>query len=206
MRYIYLKIVGFLLSWIVKIWLKTLRYYSSGDLIDQQGVILFLHGHQLGLLLHKPPHPLITPISLSRDGDLQVEIMRRLGIESVRGSRSKGAVSALKSLIKHSHQGKTLLIALDGSRGPYGVPQPGGLFVAYRTQKPVWFCYIDHFKGIRLKTWDRFILPYPFSRVCVHTKKLDLHSMSSLQINRTRSRQLDPCMQEIRHLIKNHHL
>jgi hypothetical protein len=166
---------GFALSLIIKLWLKTLRYRPSGDVFDQKGIILFLHGHQFGLLLHKPNHPLITPISLSHDGDIQVSIMKQFGIKSVRGSRSKGAVSVLKALLRQSKQGHTLLIALDGSRGPYGVPQPGGFFLADKTKCPLWFCSITKYKGIRLKSWDRFILPYPFSTVHITTQIINMN-------------------------------
>ena len=200
----YHKLLGIILSWIIKVWLKTLRYSSVGDTIDQPGVILFLHGHQFGLLLHRPAHPLVTPISLSQDGDLQVEIMRRLGIESVRGSRNKGAVSALKGLIKHVDQGKTLLIALDGSRGPYGIPQPGGLFIADKCKKALWFCYIKQFNGIRLKTWDRFILPYPFSRVDICTQHVQ--SSSGSQRKRRDSKAWENQMDDLKYFIEKHNL
>ena len=173
----------FVLRGLINLWLKTLRYHPHGDVIDQQGVILFLHGHQFGLLLHRPQSPLVTPISLSRDGDLQVHIMQGFGIQSVRGSRSKGALSVLKALLRQIQQGKTVLMALDGSRGPYGVPQPGGFFLAEKENVPLWFCYISNYKGIRLKSWDRFILPYPFSTVFICTKQLNL---SSIEHNRRR--------------------
>ena len=180
----------------LSIWLKTLRYRPEGDEINTQGIILFLHGHQFALLLHRPTHPLITPISLSKDGDLQVQIMARFGIDSVRGSQSRGAVGVLKGLLKSLKNGRTALIALDGSKGPYGIPQPGGFFLANKTTLPLWFCYISSYRGIRLKTWDRFILPYPFSTVHIRTLSLQTDLLSTSEKDSTAVQNKSPYQQD----------
>ena len=88
------RLIALCLFLIVKALLSTLRVKREGDVIDRSGVVGFLHGEQLPLLLHRPQaHDLITPISLSKDGELQVMVMRWFGIRAVRGSTSRGGSS-----------------------------------------------------------------------------------------------------------------
>jgi Kdo2-lipid IVA 3' secondary acyltransferase len=180
-----------LITIIIKLLLKTLRYRAVGASISEVGVIGFLHGHQLPLLLHKPQGHLVTPISRSVDGELQVLVMRYFGVDHVRGSSSRGAVSALRGLTKALNAGSTLLIALDGPRGPYGVPKRGATSLALRHKTPFWFCHVRCSSAITLKTWDRFCIPLPFSKVtvCTHRVSIDeslnietAHSQVSRQI------------------------
>lgn len=169
--------IAYFLSILIKLWLKTLRYKPTGDHIDQDGVIAFLHGEQLPLLLHRPLGRLIAPISLSRDGSLQVEVMKRFRVQSVRGSSSRGGAKALLGLY-HSLKkyGGHALIAVDGPRGPYGHVHKGAAYLACRLKVPLWSCYVECAHSITLNTWDRFILPLPFSQIKIHTTRID-HSI-----------------------------
>lgn len=157
---------------IIKLLLKTLRYRAIGAPISEAGVIGFLHGHQLPLLLHRPRGHLVTPISRSVDGELQVCVMRYFGVDHVRGSSSRGALTALRGLTKALKAGSTLLIAIDGPKGPYGIPKRGATSLAFRHKTPFWFCHVRCSSAITLKTWDRFCIPLPFSKVIVCTHRL----------------------------------
>ena len=164
-------ILARLISLIVKLLLKTLRIETKGTAIKQSGVISFLHGEQLPLLLHRPrSKSLIAPISQSRDGDLQTLVMKSFGISAVRGSTSRGSVRVLKQLLSwYQREHGSILISLDGPRGPYASVAPGALYLANKLQVPLWFCYVDCRWAIRLKTWDHFLIPLPFSKVTIHT-------------------------------------
>ena len=155
----------------VRALLKTLRVSYIGETIDQPGVVAFLHGEQLPLLLNRPTHfPLVSPISLSRDGDLQVAIMRRFKIAAIRGSSSRGALGALRGLLRWLKEERGVaLIAVDGQRGPYGKISPGALFIANHLNLPLWCCYVKCSKAITLSSWDHFIIPLPFSKLEIHT-------------------------------------
>lgn len=157
---------------IVSLLLRTLRYRSYGDEIATSGVIAFLHGEQLPLLLHRPrQHPLIAPISLSKDGDLQTEVMSRFGLRVTRGSTSKGAIGVFRSLSRwlKSEPNGIALIAVDGPRGPRGLVSAGAPHLAQQLGLPYWVCRVYCPHAIRLKSWDRFVIPLPFSRVEVRT-------------------------------------
>ena len=172
------RLLALCLFLIVKALLSTLKIKREGDVIDRSGVVGFLHGEQLPLLLHRPQaHDLITPISLSKDGELQVMVMRWFGIRAVRGSTSRGGAHVLRSLMKWLKTEKGVaLIALDGPRGPWGHISPGALYLAKRLHLPFWFCRVRCTRTIRLKSWDRFMIPYPFSTIYISTWECEPHT------------------------------
>ena len=157
---------------IVKLLLCSLRVKTIGDPFDQSGVIAFLHGEQLPLLIHRPQKsPLIAPISLSRDGDLQAKIMHRFGIKAARGSSSRGSVRVLKELlIWLKNTEGFVLIAIDGPRGPRGSVAPGALYLANKLGLPLWVCKVSCKYAIRLSSWDQFMIPLPFAKVTIETR------------------------------------
>jgi|LauGreDrversion4_2_1035121.scaffolds.fasta_scaffold108887_1 lysophospholipid acyltransferase (LPLAT)-like uncharacterized protein len=163
-----------LLSALIRLWLKTLRLERSGDPLEPTagGVVAFLHGEQLPLLLHRPHGDLIAPISLSRDGALQARVMASFGVRAARGSSSRGALRALLTLQRAAEAGAVALVAVDGPRGPYGVVQEGAAYVSLSTGAPLWACRLVRARGVRLRSWDRFCLPFPFTAVRVETRLL----------------------------------
>ena len=168
-----------LLAWsisgLARLLLLTVRYRSLGDPLNESGVVAFLHGEQLPLLMHRPRSlPNIAPISMSRDGDLQAIIMRRFGVEAARGSTSKGALKVLRELRRwmRSREG-VILVAVDGPRGPYGVVSPGAPYLARSLNVPYWVCKVYCSRAWRLRSWDRFMIPYPFSYVEVTTTRCE---------------------------------
>jgi len=169
------RFLGWIVANVVRLLLLTIRYRSLGDTLDKRGVIAFLHGEQLPLLLHRPRHsPKVAPISLSQDGDLQVMVMRYFGVEAVRGSTSRGAMRVLRSLRRWMQQRDgVILIAVDGPRGPYGVVSPGAPYLARTLKVPYWVCKVHCSRAWRLSSWDRFIIPFPFSRVEVTTTRCE---------------------------------
>lgn len=169
-----LLILAWFISRVVQILLKTLTISQEGDRLEGGGVIAFLHGEQLPLLVHLPLAPCITPISLSKDGELQFHIMKSFGIEAVRGSSSRQGLSALRELRRKMLQNpqQFTLIAIDGPRGPYAIAHRGASYLASHLQKPLWFCKVSCHQSWELKTWDRFVIPKPFSTIHIRTKRI----------------------------------
>ncbi len=104
-------------------------------------------------------------VSASKDGEYISRVARKLGHETVRGSRKKGGMQAIKALIRHMRAGKNAGIVADGSQGPARVVQAGCIVLASRAGAPVlpmvWSC--NRYK--RFGSWDGTVLPYPFSRI-----------------------------------------
>ncbi len=112
-------------------------------------------------------------ISRSRDGDLLAAVVRRLGMQPVRASSTRGAVAGLMEL-KHYLDGPqtgatppTAAMAPDGPRGPRHEAKPGVALLARRADAlivPVGFGYS---RAQVFRSWDRTKLALPFSRLVV---------------------------------------
>lgn len=103
-------------------------------------------------------------VSASRDGGFLTGILECFGVQPVRGSSSRRGPQALRELTTWARCGYDLAITPDGPRGPRYVVQDGVMSLAQLTGLPIIpFTYNVNWK-IRVKSWDRFIIPLPFSR------------------------------------------
>ena len=76
-REIITRFIAYCIASVVKLLLMSLRVEKIGEEITETGIVAFLHGEQLPLLCHRPlSFPLVTAVSLSKDGDLQSHVMR----------------------------------------------------------------------------------------------------------------------------------
>ncbi len=144
--------------------LKNARTDSSSG----QVAFAFWHGHQFPLVNHwrRKKHAVLT--SLSRDGSLQTLILDGFGFHCIRGSASHGAVRGLIGIIRAMKAGHDAVFAVDGPQGPYHEVKPGVLYVGMKTGAAIVPLGIAVRKArIFEKAWDRYILPYPFTKVII---------------------------------------
>ena len=106
-------------------------------------------------------------ISRSFDGELIARTLGRLGFRSVRGSSSRGAVAGLLALRQEVARGGLAIFTADGPRGPVHQSKPGPVKLAQRTGLPIGVFHLHPQRAWRLRSWDRFALPRPFTRVVV---------------------------------------
>jgi len=104
-------------------------------------------------------------VSKSRDGEMFKRLLAKFDIECVRGSTTRGGLSGVKSLIRETRKGRDTAIALDGSKGPRYVVQPGALFLAQMTGMPIMPVTVSASRKFEFNTWDRIIVPKPFSHI-----------------------------------------
>lgn len=109
----------------------------------------------------------IALTSASRDGDMVARAMAVFGLGAIRGSSSRRAVAALVGLKRALQEGNDVCLTPDGPRGPRYKIQPGFIKLAQATGAPVIPIHVRFSSAWRLKTWDRFVIPKPFSRVVV---------------------------------------
>ena len=131
-------------------------------------ILTLWHGHIFYLFYHcrnlPDLHLLISP---SRDGDILARLAELLGYSVIRGSSFKKAVPSARSLIKVLKREGNIAIIADGSRGPRCQAQPGLLQIAGMTDTQVIPAAFSTKSKIVLNSWDRFVLPLPFSRCTV---------------------------------------
>lgn len=106
-------------------------------------------------------------VSASRDGDVLAAVLHAWGITVVRGSSSAGGSEAVRAMVDLVRRGYSVLITPDGPRGPAEQMKIGAFVVAQRTGAPIMLCAPQYRNAWRLRSWDRFFIPKPFSRVDV---------------------------------------
>jgi lysophospholipid acyltransferase (LPLAT)-like uncharacterized protein len=106
-------------------------------------------------------------ISASRDGAIIADVVSRYGFQPVRGSSSRRGSGALLQLADVIASGRDPLITPDGPRGPMYELGGGIIFLAQKTGAPVVPMHMEYSSYWRVKSWDGFFIPKPFSQVRV---------------------------------------
>lgn len=110
--------------------------------------------------------------SASYDGEYIARIIQKLGFVAVRGSSSRNAVSALLGLRRALDEGWTVAFTLDGPRGPRQKVKPGPVALGRASGLALTTFHAAVDKAWMLNSWDRLMIPQPFSRVLVRVGKL----------------------------------
>jgi lysophospholipid acyltransferase (LPLAT)-like uncharacterized protein len=111
-----------------------------------------------------PDRRMAAIVSASRDGGLLARILEHFNVEPVRGSSSRRGSQALLELRTWAERGYDLAITPDGPRGPRYIVQEGVMALAQVTGLPIVPASYHLGWKIRLKSWDGFQIPLPFSR------------------------------------------
>jgi lysophospholipid acyltransferase (LPLAT)-like uncharacterized protein len=111
-------------------------------------------------------HPsMAVLISKHADGQLLGALIQAMGMGMVLGSTNRGGIEAVRQLVHDDDARRHLVITPDGPRGPRRVIQPGIVYVASRTGMQIAPIGIGYHRPWRVKSWDRFAVPRPCSRV-----------------------------------------
>ena len=162
----------------------TLRYrdraepgVTPGYLIPGPTVFAFWH-RSLLVCAHRFRGMGITIlVSSSFDGELITRTTELLGFQVVRGSSTRGGAAGLRAMQQAYAEGHCCAITADGPRGPVFVAKPGtallansaGSLSADGQPAGTWVgCfYALPDRAWQLRSWDRFMIPKPFSRVVI---------------------------------------
>ena len=125
------------------------------------GYFLYEHLHRRGV-------DITLLASHSRDGELVTRVCRRWGIHTVRGSASRGGLQAMRGVHKAiTRRGSSPIMIPDGPRGPLYEFKVGVAVLAQTSRAPILPIAVAARKFWRLRSWDRMIVPRPFSEVAV---------------------------------------
>ena len=166
------KVLGFLVFLLVGLWRSTLRIRVVGEehrqaIMASTRPVLHAIWHQRMVLgiLRFPFRGVVTMASQSKDGDVIASFLLFWGFRAVRGSSSRGGGEALAEMI-HALEGTTRWAALtpDGPRGPARRSKPGLYRLALELDAPILPVGTSSTRPRFLESWDRYLLPLPFSR------------------------------------------
>lgn len=164
------------LAWLIRLHGLTLRYrvddkagYLTGKL-NRPVTLLLWHNRIFATPAFYERHcrngrKAFVLTSAGPEGSLLALLMAHFGIGSVRGSTSRRASVALREMATLLTNDHDVIMTPDGPRGPRYRLQPGALFLAQTTGCMIITVHIECSRFWRLKTWDGFALPFPFSRV-----------------------------------------
>jgi lysophospholipid acyltransferase (LPLAT)-like uncharacterized protein len=130
-------------------------------------IYAFWHGRLLTLCYSHRRQKIHVMISEHRDGEMIAQIIHLLGFVPVRGSTTRGGREALFRIVEGANSGFDTGITPDGPRGPAERAQLGVITLAQRTGMPIIPVANSASFKKRLSSWDRFLIPLPFSKVAV---------------------------------------
>lgn len=172
-------LLGYFAWMAMKLWSITLRYEVNGSKgisapeIAKDPVIFTLWHNRIFTM---PPiwrrtggqnRSTVVLTSASKDGTTLATAMKMFGLGAIRGSSSRRAVSALIGMKKALNEGYDVCVTPDGPKGPRYEVQPGVIKIAQTCGVQIIPIHVRYSSAWRLKTWDRFVIPKPFSRVTV---------------------------------------
>lgn len=132
---------------------------------EKQAIYAFWHGRLFLFPCFKPKkRPVQVLISGHSDGRLISRVIAWFDMGTVEGSTSKKGVTALRGLLKAVKAGDNIVITPDGPRGPRQEVVPGVIYMAKTTGLPIIPATWSATPCKRLRSWDRFMIPAPFSR------------------------------------------
>lgn len=169
-----LAIVPRIAALIIRLLGMTLRYEdvlapgaTRGDLIPGPTVYAFWHRSLLACAYRFRGLDIAILISRSFDGELIARTVELLGFTAVRGSSTRGGATGLRNMERAYHQGHRCALTADGPKGPAMIAKPGTAQLATLVGAPVGTFYVLPERAWELRSWDRFLIPKPFSRVLV---------------------------------------
>ena len=164
---------GFIFIRVIGVTLRYKTFIEPGCIHDSYGtgppaIWCFWHRAVMPATYRFRNKGLAVMTSRSFDGEYIARIIQKLGFRAVRGSSSRGAVGALLGMRQQLEQGHGVVFTIDGPRGPRYVAKAGPVLLAKKTGVPINCFYVAVEHAWILNSWDRMIIPKPFSRAMVY--------------------------------------
>jgi lysophospholipid acyltransferase (LPLAT)-like uncharacterized protein len=172
-RRVVLTVVPPLAAGLIRLVGSTLRYQdvlapgvAPGYTIPGPTVFVLWHRSLLVCAHRFRGHGIAVLISQSFDGELIARTVERLGFRAVRGSSSRGGAGGLRAMADAYREGYICAFTADGPRGPAFIAKPGAAQLCELVEA-AWTgaFYALPERAWELRSWDRFLIPKPFSRV-----------------------------------------
>jgi len=160
---------------LLRVWVRTLRFECDPETLakltkSDEPVAVVLWHNRLFLSpeffrRYRTKRRVYGLVSASKDGAWLAAFYRMIGIHPVRGSSSNFGREAARMLIEKMREGHDIGITPDGPRGPMYAVEPGVLVVTRRLNAPMVLMGAEFGPAKRLRSWDRFYVPAPFTKI-----------------------------------------
>jgi lysophospholipid acyltransferase (LPLAT)-like uncharacterized protein len=175
------RIITSIAKFVLNVWFSSCRVKIVGKEIHERYItsdykVVGATWHRGAIFLvwfFRHAHPMIM-FSKSKDGDLLSEFARKLGVIPIRGSSTRSGRSAFSGMRRYLNQpgNRKAATVLDGPKGPACVAKKGMIVLAKETGVPLLPISVSANSAITFKkTWDKTMVPLPFSRVTVMYKE-----------------------------------
>ena len=121
------------------------------------------HEHIIAFVYRLAFRKMCVMASKSKDGEIISSALKTLGFKVVRGSSTRGGSEALRGMLRAFNDGWNISLMVDGPKGPHRKIKPGILILGSMTGAPIVPTVISVKWFFRVKSWDRMIIPVPFS-------------------------------------------
>lgn len=184
-----IKFASFLIFFIISAIYKTCKINFYGNKSSKKPVlVLFWHGRLAMMAFaykyyfkHKQ-NELKILISNHSDGEIITQVMEKFNLKAIRGSSRKGAASAMIGVFKELELQNDIAITPDGPKGPFHSIADGIVNIAQKKNVEICFVNYEADKFWQFKSWDKMILPKPFSTINFYlTDPINIDRMDLLQ-------------------------
>lgn len=167
-----LRVVPVSLALLMRLWFSTCRVrvhnpenFPNPKKTGKPVIASFWHYSIIYLFYFVRGHRVTAMVSASRDGEYIARLGKQFGYAAARGSRNNKGVEGLKALFRAIRNGDNCALVADGSQGPPRIAQPGAILLASRSGAPVVPMVWSADRYFAVRSWDRTVIPQPFSRI-----------------------------------------
>lgn len=157
------------------------NFHVTGEIVQDQSIVVCWHGEllmspQAYRYFHKKQSA-SGIISRHFDGEMIARILMYFSIAPLRGSSSRGAKQVLLEAFRALKKGDDLLVTPDGPRGPRHTISDGAIALAHKAKAPVLIVNYIPKAYWQLDSWDKFVIPKPFSTIDFYLENVSLERM-----------------------------
>lgn len=161
--YLLIQLIGLTIRWEIKDW-HNFETASKGLLVP---IYAFWHNRVFLATYFWRSRGIVVMTSRSFDGEYIARFIQRFGYGAARGSSTRGGVGAIVEMARLMRAGLPAGFTIDGPKGPRYVAKMGAVLLAKKTGQPILPFLITPVRFFKVKSWDEFQIPLPFTRALV---------------------------------------
>ncbi len=162
-----IRVIGLLVSFEV----EGIEHIEAIESSGRKPIYCFWHDQIFLSTYYFRDRGIVVLTSQSRDGEYIARFIKRFGYGAVRGSSSRGGVAGLVEMIRLTRKGLPMGLSVDGPKGPRHVAKSGAVMLAKKSGFPILPFAIRPQKYWTVNSWDKLVIPKPFTTAIVTIEK-----------------------------------